>query len=268
MKPLMRYKYFTWIFILSLFISLTVQGCSNSSSDKGRETIKMTDDPANFDAMIVNINRIEAHKSGSGANGWELISDQPTQVNLLSLTNGQASVLGSNQLDAGNYDQIRLVLGSGNKIVDNGVTYALSIPSSLQTGIKINVDMQVKGGSSNTLLLDFNAAESVALSGVGIYILHPVIRPVNTNTDGNIKGSITPDTLHTYVVATGQTDTASTYADTTSGAFKIMGLHAGTYNVHFYVGSRAYQDTTISNVEVNAGDDTDMGKVTIKPAMN
>lgn len=265
MKVLERLpKSFTILVLLALCTAfiVIVPGCNNLSS-QGRATVKMTDDPSNFDAMIVNIDRIEVHKSGTGSNGWEVLSDQPTRVNLLSLTNGQTSLLGSSTLAAGSYDQLRLILGSGNSIVDQGTSYALSIPSGLQTGIKININLQVKDGQTSNVLLDFNAAQSVITSGVGIYILQPVIRSVNMNSDGNIKGTISPGTLHSYVMAYSQEDTVSTFADTTNGSFKIVGLSAGTYNVHFYAGSRAYNDTTITGVEVNAGNDTNMGTITL-----
>lgn len=261
MKILYRLPYMFTLLALSFVLLISVTGCGNHSSN-GRATVKMTDDPSNFDAMIVNIDRVEAHKSGSGNDGWEVISDQPTQVNLLSLTNGQTSLLGSGTLAAGSYDQLRLILGSGS-IVDQGTSYALTIPSGLQTGIKINVNMQVRNGQTTNILLDFNAAQSVTISGLGVYILQPVIHPVDMDTDGNIKGTISPGTLHSYVMATNQEDTASTYADTTNGSFKIVGLSAGTYNVHFYARSRAFKDTTVTGVEVNAGNDTNMGTVTL-----
>ncbi len=250
--------------LILLLISLTA---CNKSHDKSTVNVKMTDSPASFSALLVNVDRVDIHKSGASDNdGWETIEDQPIQVNIMNLTNGQAKLLGSNQIASGNYDMIRLILGTGNKIVIGGTEYALTVPSGAQSGIKIHTNLTVNGGETSDVLLDFNASQSIQLTGNLNYILNPVISVVNPNTDGNIKGSVDPAMAKAAIIASNDQDTTATYADTTSGKFTLVGLKAGTYTVQFFSNSSAYNDTTLSNIQVNAGSDTDMG--TIKLSQN
>jgi hypothetical protein len=251
--------------IFVLFGMLSLQAC-NKSNSSGNATVQvhMTDSPANFDALIVNITRIEAHTSGAGENdGWHVISDKPIQVNIMNLTNGKTQILGSNQLKADNYDEIRLVLGTGNKIIIGGQEISLTVPSSMQSGIKIKTNMSLSAGETFNLLLDFNASSSVSLTGTLNYVLKPVINVVNYNEEGNIKGTVLPVKAQAALIASSSQDTSATYADTTSGKFKIVGLKAGTYNVHIYSNSSAYNDTTLTGVDVNANSDTDLGSLTL-----
>jgi hypothetical protein len=224
----------------------------------------MTDSPANFDALIVDITSIEAHTSGASENdGWHVINDKPIQVNIMNLTNGKTQLLGSSQLKADNYDEIRLVLGTGNKIIIGGQEIALTVPSSMQSGIKIKSNINLSAGQTLNLLLDFNASSSVTLTGTLNYVLKPVINVVNYNEEGNIIGTILPVKARAALNASGSRDSSATYADTTTGKFKIVGLKAGTYNVHVYSNSNVYDDTTLTGVDVNANSDTDLGSITL-----
>ncbi|HKJ30938.1 MAG TPA: DUF4382 domain-containing protein [Balneolales bacterium] len=245
---------------------LSLQACNKSSNANSSANVQvhMTDSPANFDALIINITRIEAHTSGAGANsGWHVISDTPVKVNIMNLTNGKTQLIANNQLKADNYDAIRLVLGTGNKVVIGGQTEALTIPSSAQSGIKINTNMNLSSGQSTNILLDFNASASLNITGNLNYILKPVISVVNYKEEGNIDGTIMPVKAHAALVASSSEDTTATYADTTSGKFKLVGLKAGTYNVHVYSNSKAYNDTTLTNVKVNANANTNLGSITL-----
>ena len=250
--------------LLPLFFILILFSACNKLNSKANVNVVMTDSPASFSALLINIDRIELHKSGASQNtGWETISDQPKQVNIMSLTNGQTTLLGSNKIAAGNYDMMRLVLGTGNKIVIGGQSYDLTIPSGMQSGIKINTNLTINGGENSNLLLDFNASQSITLNGNLNYILKPVINLVNPNTDGNLKGTISPVSAKAAIIASDSQDTSATYADTTSGKFTVVGLKAGTYTVQIFSNSSAYNDTTINKVQINAGSNTDMGTITL-----
>lgn len=250
--------------LLPLFLILVSFTACNKSNDKATVNVEMTDSPATFNALLVNIDRIDIHKSGASSDsGWETIEDKPIQVNIMNLTNGQAKLIGSNAISSGNYDMIRLILGTGNKIVVGGQSYNLTIPSGAQTGIKINTNLSVNGGKTSNILLDFNASQSIELTGNLNYVLKPIINLVNPNTEGNIKGSVDPVSAKAAIIASNEQDTSATYADTTSGKFTIVGLKAGTYNVQIFSNSSSYNDTTISKVNVNAGSSTDMGTITL-----
>jgi hypothetical protein len=263
-------------FLFSLILTFSVgglfflQACSNSNlnSSQGKINVHMTDSPAaNIDALTVNIVRIDAHKNGADStSGWQVISDSSETVNILNLTNGKTRLIGSQNLDAGSYSQIRLVLGTNNTITIGGQTYPITIPSGAQTGIKINANIDVKANEKFNLLLDFNAAQSVHMTGMGIghYMLKPVIHAVNVQLDGNIKGTVQPASANAVLYAVMGQDTTSSYADTQSGNFKIVGLAPGTYNLTVHSNNSNYADSTLTNLAVNSGDTLDVGTIVLK----
>ena len=258
--------------IMALLITaglLSLQACNSNSNDNGKANVQvqMTDTPANFDALIVNITRIEAHTSGASANsGWHVISNTPVKVNIMNLTNGKTQLLADNQLKADNYDAIRLVLGSGNKVVINGQTSTLTVPSGEQSGVKINTNLNLSSGQTARILLDFNASASLNLTGNLKYMLKPVISIVNYNEDGNISGTIQPAKAQAALIAENAQDTTSTYADSSTGQFTLVGLKAGSYTVHVYSGSKSYSDTTFNKIKVNANSNTNMGTINLSSA--
>jgi hypothetical protein len=77
---------------------------------------------------------------------------------------------------AGKVSQIRLILGSNNTVMLNDSTiHPLTIPSSAQSGLKINVHADVPASSPLTITLDYDADQSVNQQGTGEYIMQPVI---------------------------------------------------------------------------------------------
>jgi len=267
-------KTFHMIILMSLFGGLLVfQACDNNTTNinsngpghgKGRVNVHMTDSPAQFDALTINIVRIEIHGTGSdSANKWQVISDSSQTVNIMDLTNGKSKLLGTKDLEPGTYNQIRLILGSGNTVTVNGKTYPIKIPSGQQTGLKININTNISltSGSIKDLLLDFNAAKSVHRTGNGRYMMKPVIHAVNKQIDGYIKGQVQPDQASIFAI--NGSDTTNTYADSTSGNFKLMGLTPGTYSLSIMPKDTTYSDTTLTGIQVNSSDTTDVGTITL-----
>ncbi len=238
---------------------------SNANSNgKGTVTASMTDSPGTFTALNVQVIRIEAHKTSvsDSTSGWVTICDSTVNVNIMDLTNGKTHLLGSNNIDAGTYDQIRMILGTNNTVTMGGMTYPITIPSGTQTGIKINTNMTINAGENFNLLLDFNAAQSVHMTGNGNFMLKPVIHAVEVQTQGDLSGTILPASAKPVVYAiNGQDTVSSAFADTSTGAFKIVGLTADTYNIAFHTNSTAYRDTTVAGVQINAGSETKLGTI-------
>lgn len=259
-----------WFVILILIISLTgLQACNSNlgdSNSKARINVSMTDAPASFQAVTVNITEIDIHKNGAdSSSGWQTISTQPTTVNLLDLANGKTKLLGSNTIDAGDYSQIRLILGGNSTVTTmDGTTHALTVPSGSQTGIKVNANISVSAGETFNLLLDFNAASSVHQTGNGRFMLKPVIHSVTTQIEGSVSGDAHPPEARPAIFALSGSDTvSSTFADTTTGAFKIVGLTAGTYSLAFNPSDTLYKDTTVTGVQIMSGNNTTIDTVRI-----
>lgn len=189
-------------------------------------------------------------------------------VNLLDLTNGASKVLGEKPLSTGTYSQIRLILGSNNYVVKNGQRYNLMVPSSQQTGIKINTNISVESNTTYTLLLDFDSNRSVVKTGNGSnpYLLKPVIRAVNQANTGSIAGTIQPVQAKLFIYAISDTDTVATaMADTTSGDFKMIGLNNGTYSLSIIpADTTVYADTTITNINVSMRETKQLGTIMLR----
>jgi hypothetical protein len=99
--------------------------------------------------------------------------------NLLDFQNGIDVLVANAMVSLEEIRQVRLILGEDNTVVVDGVEYDLRIPSSSQSGLKIQVCLDLTGTPQYDLILDFDAAESVRQIGNGQYKMHPVIRVVN-----------------------------------------------------------------------------------------
>ncbi len=246
-------------FVFAIFLSVSFLSCKkNNSTTPSRLSVSLTDDPASYDSVNIDIQDI---KVNTGDTAWtSLPLNRKGIYNLLAFKNGLDTLLSSSELPAGTVSQIRLVLGTNNSVVVKGVNYPLSTPSSQQSGLKLNLHATLISGIEYKLWLDFDAGRSIVETGNGNYILKPVIRTYSEATSGAIKGSVVPANSHSMVYAIqNTTDTiGSALADTTSGNFLIGGLPAGPYNVAIH--ASGYADTTLPG-NVTTGTVTDLGSV-------
>jgi hypothetical protein len=118
----------------------------------------------------------------------------PKQLDLLALSGGQADfLLNGFMLPSGHYDWVRLLVDTGGTldtyIVVQGVNYGLTIPSGMQTGLKVNRGFDVPAGGAADFTIDFDLRKSVVLSAIG-YILRPTLRMVDNVLVGAISGTV------------------------------------------------------------------------------
>jgi hypothetical protein len=273
-------KQTTLLLTLAFATLLAFTSCDSTSSNGGTGTmdVTMTDAPANYDSVHVTINEVrvrheddmdsesegEEADSESEENGWVTISDQQMRVNLLELTNGSQVSLGSQELAAGNYSQIRLVLGDDNTVTVDGETSNLQTPSAQQSGLKLNIDAEVEEDTRYSLLIDFDAARSIVQQGNGNYLLKPVLRAVNLAETGAITGNVQPSDFNTNVLAVTDDDTVTSTITADNGDFEIIGLTEGTYDVVFDPSSDQYADSTQTGIDVTAQQDTDLGTIELE----
>ncbi|MCL4538143.1 MAG: DUF4382 domain-containing protein [Bacteroidetes bacterium] len=258
------------VIIALAFLAVLVTGCSKSSptssSGSGTLQINMVDSPGNFDAVNIVIDSVQAHIASSDTtSGWVTLSSTPGTYNLLELVNGANAVIGKASVPTGQYSQIRLFVGSGSNVVIAGASYPLSIPSGMQSGLKLNVDATIQSNITYVMTLDFNANQSIIAAG-GIvnsqFILKPVIRVITTPSNGAIEGTVVPASARPSVMAFNSSDTVSTVADT-SGHFVVGYLSSGSYSLELTPSDTTYNDTTITNVSVTDGKSTNVGTVTL-----
>ncbi len=299
-----------------LVAALIVVACnSGGSSTSGMATVNVSlSDPATCAApdgpyahVYVTITDVQANTSSSASNtgsGWAdltpNLASAPMQIDLLGQANNQCflAMLGDAQeLQAGTYQQIRLILADNSASVKNNAcgtaancvvltsdssVHTLQLSSESKTGIKIPSGQIASGGftiaagQTKDLNIDFSTCESIVQEGNGQYRLKPVLHAGEVSTtssslNGKVVDSATGNAVSGAVlVALEQKDSAGVdrvFMSTLAGAdgsFAFCPLPAGTYDV-VIVGTRTdgtlYQPSILT--AISPGDTT--GTVSLHP---
>ncbi len=173
------------------------------SSGQSTVRISMVDAPFRMSdltvtAVTVTIKEIQL----VGTNGKQTIqSFSPSlAIDLLKYQKPPGIQLGTAAIPAGNYQQARMILDTSqpdnNSVtLSDGSVHPLKIPSATgpdgakfgdtdidggngpgTSGLKVNIGLNAVGGQTYSILLDFNAAESIHEAGKsGKWIMRPVI---------------------------------------------------------------------------------------------
>jgi hypothetical protein len=267
--------------ILSVLTLLFAAGCQdmdNSKYDdqKGTLVLKLTDAPFpidKIDAAMVTITKVEIRKLSEGEeSGYPFITvfedlEEPLEYNLLDLRNGITADLVDMDIEAGNYDLIRLYVGESSLSIKEGETFSLKVPSGEQTGIKIFMEpvLHVAGGLTTEVILDFSVEKSFILKGnlnspAGIkgFNFKPVIRAVNASTSGTVEGVVmNSDTAleNAYVLMEQivEQDTLEITSATTddAGYYAMTGIPAGLYRLSATLAD--FDTVTYEGVEIVEG---------------
>ena len=242
---------------LASVIALGIAACGGGGSSgpdpgtTGTLRLSLTDAPAcGYDNVWVTVEKVRVHASGAAADtdgGWsEVVLATPQRIDLLTLTNGTLQPLGQTQLPAGKYTQMRLVLGStapagspagtlANSIKPTGgAEVALTTPSALQSGLKMNIDIDVPADKVADFAIDFDACKSFVKAGnSGQYHLKPVLSviPILSDAGQRIVGHV-DSTMAGAAVSAQQAGVPmrSTVADAT-GKFVLYPVLPGSYDL-------------------------------------
>lgn len=158
--------------ILTAALFILFSSCKKESSGYSTLNVRLTDAPADYQEVNVDLESVTVKLADES---WVQLEAVPGVYNLLGLQNGVDTLIATELLPKGTIKEIRLVLGSNNTIVANGVSYPLVIPSGSESGLKIKVDKKL-ASSIETLIIDFDAALSVHEEGTGDYKLRPVLK--------------------------------------------------------------------------------------------
>lgn len=227
--------------------------------------IRMTDAPGDFDEINLNVKSVILL---SGGKPYTFDVDNGI-FNILDFRIGTGNpdiIVASGDMPSGEITEIRLVLhDSGNTIVVNGLEQELKTPSAQSSGwkVKLKENPELVPGVTYSLLLDFDAAKSIVATGNGKYILKPVVRGITAATSGLLSGMVLPIAAHPEVLVISGTDTVGTMTDLITGRFTVGGLASGSYKVEI-VPVEGYTPATINNVPVTAGQNTNIGIVTLQ----
>jgi len=207
------------LFALIMIPFLIACGGSNTTSGTvgtGTVAFNLTDAPGNYESVYVTIKEVQVHMSAIGTAennesdvaadqnssdeaGWRVVAEPNKTYNLLDLQNGVKEFLGEENLTAGHYTQVRLILGdepdeSNNTLGDahefpnyvllegqtpdeiNPIQHELVVPSAYQSGIKLIKGFDIEANATTTLTIDFDAEKSIHITGNGTYKMKPTIK--------------------------------------------------------------------------------------------
>src|SRR5579863_5227059 len=118
------------IFLSLAFVYLGLGACkkdhSTSNSTMTPVSVKLTDDPGVYDAVILSIQSVVIVTD----KGQQTLPVSGGPIDILHFRLGKDTLLASKDIPAGTIQQIRLVLNNtGNTVVVNGTSYDLTTPS-------------------------------------------------------------------------------------------------------------------------------------------
>ncbi|MDZ7292735.1 MAG: DUF4382 domain-containing protein [candidate division KSB1 bacterium] len=253
-----------WMSVVFSLMMLLGQGCGENANNPQNGTLRafLTDAVGGYEAVHITFTEISAHLDTQ----WVILSKQMQTVNLLEWNNGKTLLLGQAEVEAGKYTQIRLKIASA-EIVLNGKTYPLTVPSGVQSGLKLLANFEVAAGSTYDIVLDFDVERSIVATGPrgnpGSFKLKPTIRVAAMALTGSISGNVTnPADLPVAYALAGSDTITSTSVNGTTGFFRLAFLPPGIYSIS--VSDTSRKSFQKSGVAVTAGNDNSLGQVTLQ----
>lgn len=166
----------------ALVVMAAGAGCSDLvTSEQARVRVLLTDAPSDhIAAAMVTVSR--AYLVGGGSDeeaengGLDVFNDpdNPRELDLMTLRDGVVAELGTAEVAAGTYRQLRLVvddatvtLVDGLEFADGGNQMTLKVPSGSTSGIKVQLsrDIEAVEGSLTELVVDFDVDQNFKLQG-------------------------------------------------------------------------------------------------------
>lgn len=259
-KTMKTIRFIPTVLLSSVFAILLISCSKNensSSSDKAHLKVYLTDDPAGYDKVVIDVRDVQINVTNDSTGGWQSLSTVAAGAyDLLTLANDHDTLLAKSDIPTGTIHQMRLILGTNNYVVVNGQQIPLQTPSAQQSGLKLNIQQAVASGILYTITLDFDALKSIVKTGNNKYMLKPVIRTVFNAVGGSIKGVVLPDTLTTSIFAIQGVDTVASTFTGLNGGYLIKGLAAGSYNLRFVPNDTTFFSESRNGVAVTLGNVT------------
>ena len=290
--------------LLALFLLLFIS-CQKEVRDGGipqgqqRVNIRLSDHPVDFDAVNVEILRVEvlvAPDSCRGRSGedddddhdgrgdgdcqydndddddddyrclvWDTLDIRPGVYNLLDLTNGADTLLASGFTVAGTIKKLRLTLGTQNSVVIDSVPYPLSLwnrHNRVTIAIRGSDVEEIRPGDLQ-IWLDFDAGRSVLKLLDNRFVLKSFLRIWVPTQTASIQGKVWPDRADAVVSAVSSGDTLVAFPER-DGWFKIRGLRGSTADVYINATANGYRDTVLNAVPLQSGRVTDIGTIQLR----
>lgn len=234
--------------LFALGIAFVAFGCEREDvqpSDPSRPApksfkVRMTDSPGDYEALDVEILKVEAYLEGEG---WVSLNNDAQFVSVLELTNGAETTLAEQfegEAQAGVYSKLKFTFGSENHLevsealalelgpiaLNSNGMLDLSFGSGEQEVI-IEIDEEVSAEAGADLLIDFNVAQSIYQEADSFFI-QPALEEIE-NAETGVRGQVS-GAVSAMVMIYNDSDTASTFIDA-QGNFLLRGMTSGSYDL-------------------------------------
>lgn len=263
------------LFGLAFLAGFILSSCEENKEENltsGKIKISITDAPFDIsliDEAKITIEEIELRSKDSVEGGpFITIMDTPTEISLLDLTNGVTEQLIEAEVPVGSFDLIRVKISNSSIRITEGTEFDLKVPSGSSSGMKIFVspEINVEGGLTSELLLDFDVSRSFVPKGdykniedLKGFNFKPVIRAVNMSTAGRIEGFLIDEENSPIgdakVWIEKDTVVATTYSDST-GYYALIGIPEGNYDL--FAHKETYDTIQYENVSVVASNKSEI----------
>jgi len=267
--------------ILILFSCRKDKSADTIPEGQQRVRIRLSDNPVPYQAVYVDIQQVLVQIIPDSCRGrgdrndndcfdddeyrcsvWDTLDIRPGVYNLLDLSNGTDTLLASGLTLDGRINKLKLVLGNSNSVMIDSVSYPLTLWNNNH-----NIIIQVKGHdiveitpNDLQLWLDFDAGGSIVRVSNNHFVLKPRLRIWVPAQTSSIKGKVLPGNAHAIVSAIANGDTLIAIPNH-DGRFKIRGLTGTSAEVFINATANGYQDTTLTNITLQRGGETDIGTV-------
>ena len=201
-----RLIYISTVFLMLLPL-VSCGGGGGGGAGTGTLVLGLTDAPApEYSNVFVTIKEVRVkHEEKTG---WDVLGPPdlvlPQTFDLLELRDGVIADLGLAELEAGHYNQMRLILEekeTGDHPYANYLTIKGDennpiplrvLPSELKNGIKIVGGFTIDAGGATEVTLDFDAQKSVVRpNGINDWHLQPTIKVLDT-VSNSVFGTVVP----------------------------------------------------------------------------
>ncbi len=285
------------VFLAFLLYSCQKDNSVSVPQGQSHVSIYMTDGPGFFDKVLIDVQSIavkvdtcmsqssadeddqgehhhewgDDHDDSDKDNGrggkdscivWDSLKVKPGVYDLLNFANGADTLLASGNIPKGKILAFRITLGDHNSVVKDSTSYPLNLRPEWKTVYIRVFNDQIEENTPDhfKLWIDFDAGRSIVRVSDGQFYLRPFIRAFAVSNTGRIEGKVIPVSGAFPVITVFNAKDTMHALPNSDGEFKVPGVWAGTYSV-FVQASAPYKDTTITNVTVKAGMDTDIGTI-------
>ncbi|MFI3294388.1 MAG: DUF4382 domain-containing protein [Rikenellaceae bacterium] len=256
------------ILLVALFWG--VVGCE-SLDYKGspQYILYIQDSPADYESLTLSVASTEIY---NGSEWIDLECPNSSSFDLLSLTGGVMLKVGEAFLAAGNYSQLRLTFDETIRLGYDGTTYT---PSASSLEILLPLDVTLSEDVQWVDIIDIQAAQSITSQQMDdttyVFEFSPVAQLVDLSVMGvlnfsivNTSSSAIGDLAYISAVNSSTQELYSTYLNEET-LLGVLKLPEGEYTITVETPSDClYAGTTFENVQILAGEATDLGVIQLE----